>query len=178
MAELKPYLHRRVARREWTGDRDAIAADRRVRRRAFEHVRASGARGKIDDERPPDVYTRPRVVEDVEHVEDLQRRRGTPEDAGVRTEDHAAANRRRAAAAAASFSRRAAASFSPATRMTRRPPVVGTVKVSDTSGSPLTVASARTSAPAVRPVNSALPLLVGACVAGRPAHRHTHSLVR
>ena len=62
-----------------------------------------------------------------------------------------------AAAAVASCALRAAASFSPATRMTRRPPDEGTMKVSDTSASPLTVASARTSAPAGRFGNSARP---------------------
>ena len=45
--------------------------------------------------------------------------------------------------------------------MTRRPPDAGTVNGSDTSCSPSTVASARTSAPAGRSGNSARPCVVG-----------------
>ena len=79
-----------------------------------------------------------------------------------------------AAAAAASSRAREAASSKPAMRMTRRPPDVGTVNGSDTSGSSLTVVSARASDPTGRSVNSARPWSsVMAVLAAPPAVTRT-----
>ena len=72
VGEHEPDVDHRAAGREWALHRHDVAVDGRRRRRSFHRRGAARAGRQLDDERPADVDAVPRVVDDVEHVEDLE----------------------------------------------------------------------------------------------------------
>ena len=70
--DAEAHLHLRRPGRERPVDPQPIALQRRQRRRTLHRARAGGHLRQIDHQRPAGIDRRPRAVDDVEQIEDLE----------------------------------------------------------------------------------------------------------